>query len=245
MTQTDTPRRSPPAERTPDRQRRGVAWCAAAALLATSAWCFAMFLARRPALDYFCVLGFAPLILAALWLVVGWQMLALVPRSPVSHRLRLAAAATLSLLLAPYVFVRAGSDMFTLSVRYHLVRAGGADKVRAAFNHWVAGRPAYDRANGRKLLYAEVAPDGSAVPLPEAAYPAVIRYIHERFPCRWGTTRDEVAVLDNVSVLTTTDIMIGPPGWEPEGGLTTWHRIIGSRRKLADGVWVQFGAYAK
>lgn len=39
--------------------------------------------------------------------------------------------------------------------------------------------------------------------------------------------------------------MIGPPGWQPQGGETLWDRITGSRRKLADGIWVQFGLYDK
>jgi hypothetical protein len=133
----------------------------------------------------------------------------------------------------------------TLSLRYHLARAGGAEKVRAAFNQWVVSRPVFDASDGRKFLFAQAMPSGSVVPLPGGQYPAEVRYIHERFPSRFGMTWKDVAYLDNVSVLTTTDIMIGPPGWQPEGGVTVWHRIFGSRRKLADGIWVQFGTYNK
>jgi hypothetical protein len=235
----------PKPVQTPEEQRRSLAWCFAIGLLATSAWCFTMFWTRRPALDYFCVFGFMPLILASVWVVLGWQMLALMRQCPPPRRLRWMALIILAFLLAPYSLLRAGSDMFTLSLRYHLGRAGGADNVRAAFNEWVANRPLYDPSNGRKLLFSEVTPERSIVPLPAAQYPPEVRYIHERFPSRFGMTWKDVAYIDNVSVLTTTDIMIGPPGWEPEGGVSVWHHATGSRRKLADGIWVQFGTYNK
>lgn len=233
-----------PAERTPKEQRRSLAWCAGIALLATAAWCLTMFWTRRPALDYFCVCAFLPLILAAVWVVLGWQMLTLLRRHPQPRRLRWMAVTAIAFLLAPYSLLRAGSDMFTLSLRYHLWRAGGAEKVRAAFNHWVAGRPVFDPSN-RKFLFDELTADRNIVRLPVTQLSPEVRYMHERFPSRFGMTWKDVAYLDNVSVLTTTEIMIGPPGWEPEGGVTAWHRIIGSRRKVADGIWVQFGTYNK
>jgi len=37
--------------------------------------------------------------------------------------------------------------------------------------------------------------------------PAEVRYIHEQFPSRFGMTWKDVAHLDNLSVLTTTDIL--------------------------------------
>jgi hypothetical protein len=234
-----------PDERIAEEQRRSLAWCVAVAFLATLAWCLTMFWTRRPALDYFCIFGFMPLILAAVWVVLGWQMLAFMWRYPQSRRLRWIAVIVLAFLLAPYSLLRAGSDMFTLSLQYHLWRAGGADKVQAAFNQWVASQPVLDTSDGRKLLFGQATPDGSILRIPAAQYPPEVRYIHERFPSRFGMTWKDAAYLDNVSVLTTTDIMIGPPGWAPEGGVTAWHRIIGSRRKLADGIWVQFGTYNK
>lgn len=235
----------PKPEQTPEQQRRGLAWCVAVSVFATLAWCLAMFWTRRPALDYFCIFAFTPVVLAAVWVVLGWETLALVRRHPPPRRLRWMAVITLAFLLAPYSLLRAGSDMFTLSLRYHLGRAGGAEKVRAAFNQWVAGRPVFDRSNGRKMLFRQVTADGSIVRLTAAEQPPEVRYINARFPSRFGMTWDDVAYLDNVSVLTTTDIMIGPPGWEPEGGVTVWHRIAGSRRRIADGIWVQFGTYNK
>lgn len=204
-----------------------------------------MFWTRRPALDYFCVLGFTRWILAIVWVVIGCKTLTLVRRHPPPRALRWIPVIVLAFLLAPYSLLRAGSDMFTFSVRYHLWRAGGPDEVRAAFNGWVASQPPYDPSNGRKFLFSRVTPGGDIIRLPAAEFPPEVRYIQERFPTRWGTTWNDVAFLDNVTVLTTTDIMIGPPGWEPEGDLTIWHRIIGSRRKLADGIWIQFGTYSK
>ena len=88
-------------------------------------------------------------------------------------------------------------------------------------------------------------PGGNIVPLPSAQMPPEVRYIHEHFPTPLSRTWHDAAHLDNVYVLTTTDIMIGPPGWEPEGGDKLLYRIVGSRRKLGDGVWLQFGVYAK
>jgi len=233
------------AELTPEQHRRFLLWGVGVTLAVTFAWWFGMFWTCRPALDYFCVCGFLPLILAAVWVGLGWQLVALMRRYPQPHRFRLTAVILLAFFLAPYSLMRAGSDMFTLSLRYHLWRAGGAEKVRAAFNQWVASQPVDDPSNGRKLLFDQVIPNGKIVRLPVSQLPPEVRYIHERFPSRFGATWQAVAHLDNVSVLTTTDIMIGPPGWQPEGGATVWHHIIGSRRKVADGIWVAFGTYNK
>jgi hypothetical protein len=220
---------------------RGVA----AAALATFAWWCALLVARRPALNYFCVDAFVPLVVASVWLTLAWGLLTLLRRYSQPCRPRLWAVTLLALLLVPYSLVRAGRDMFTLSLRYHLWRAGGADTVRGAFNGWVASRPVYDPGDGSKLLFARVTPGGNIVRLPATQLPAEIRYIDERFPSRFGTTRQGVAYLDNVYALTTTSIMIGPAGWEPEGGATILHHLTGSRRKLADGIWVGFGLYDK
>jgi len=233
------------AEVTPQEQRRVLLWGVAVASIATLAWCFTMFWTRRPALDYFCVCAFIPWFLALAWLVLGWQLLALMRRHPQPRRLRLITITLLAFFLAPYSLLRAGSDMFTLSLRYHLWRAGGAEKVRGAFNQWVGGRPVYDASNGRKLLFGQVTAGGNIVRLPVTQLPPEVRYIHERFPSRFGITWNDVARLDNVSVFTTTDIMIGPPGWRPEGGATLWDHVTGNRRKLADGIWVSFGVYNK
>jgi hypothetical protein len=233
------------SERTPDEQRRILLWWVAVTAMATFAWLLAMFWTRRPALDYFCVCGFLPLLFGLIWPVLGWQLLTLARRYRQPHRHRLVAVILLAFFLGPYSLMRAGSDMFTLSVRYHLWRAGGAEKVRAAFNQWVASQPLYDPSNGRKLVFDQVKPGGNIVPLPVAQMPAEVRYIHRQFPTGLSMTWDDVAHLDSVSVLTTTDIMIGPPGWEPDGGEKILYRIVGSRRKLADGIWVQFGVYAK
>lgn len=233
------------AERTPEEQRRGLLWWVAITSLATFIWWFAMFWTRQPALDYFCVSAFLPLLFASIWLALGWQLLTLVRRYAQPHQLRLIAVILLAFFLAPYCPIRAGSDMFTLSVRYHLWRAGGAAKVRAAFNQWVASQPVDAPGDDQKMLFAQVKPGGNIVPLPVAQLPAEVRYIHRQFPSRFGMTSNDVAYLDNVSAFTTTDIMIGPPGWQPQGGETLWDRITGSRRKLADGIWVQFGLYDK
>jgi hypothetical protein len=234
-------------ELTPEQERRFLLWCIAITFLAMVAWCFTMFWTRRPALDYFCVFAFTPMILATVWVILGWQLLSLIRRYPQPHRRRMIAVVILAFLLAPYSLIRAGADMFTLSVRYHLWRAGGADKVRIAFNQWVATRPEYD-ATGRKMLFDQLTPGtggGNIVRLPVTQFPPEVRYMHERFPSRFGTTWEDVAYLDNVTALTTTDIMIGPAGWEPDGDLSLWSQITGSRRKVADGIWIQFGVYNK
>lgn len=230
---------------TPEEQRRVLLWCVAVTTVVMLAWWFAMFWTRRPAIDYLCVCAFMPGFLASAWLVLGWQLLMLLRRYPQPHRLRLILVMLLTFFLSPYSLMRAGSDAFTVSVRYHLWRAGGADKVRASFNQWVAGQPVYDAGSGRKLLFAQATSEGDLAALPTTAFPPEVRYFHDRFPSRFGMTWRDVAYLDNVSVLTTTDIMIGPPGWEPEGGATLWGHVLGSRRKLADGIWVQFGMYRK
>jgi len=232
-------------ELTPDERRRGLMWCVAVALLATFIWWFTLFWSRQPALDYFCVCVFLPLLFASVWLALGLQLFTLTWRYPQPHRLRLIAVILLAFFLAPYSLMRTGSDVFTPSVRYHLWRAGGAEKVRAAFNQWVASRPVDAPGDDKKLLFDQVKPGGNVVPLPVAQLPTEVRYVHEQIPSRFGMAWNDVAHLDNVSAFTTTDIMIGPPGWQPEGGETLWSRIIGNRRKLADGIWVEFGVYDK
>ena len=126
--------------------------------------------------------------------------------------------------------------MFALSVRYHLWRAGGAAKVRAEFNQWVAAR------SSSEFLFVNM-PNGA--PVPVTALPPAVRYMNDHFPSRFGVPWHGIAEVDNVVVLTTTNIMIGPPGWEPEGGVSIWDRLWGSRRKLADGIWLQVGSYSK
>ena len=219
--------------------------CVAIAGVATFVWCFALFWMRQPTLDYFCVCALIPYLLGFLWFGLAWQLLSLIRRHPQPYRRQLIAVIFLAFFLAPYTLIRAGNDMFTLSVRYHLWRAGGADKVRAAFNQWVAIQPVFDPSNGRKFIFARDTPSGNVVPLPAPQLPPEVRYMSERFPCRFGMTWKDVAYIDNVSALTTTDIIIGPPGWQPQGGETLWSEIIGTRRKLDDGIWVQFGVYAK
>jgi hypothetical protein len=197
--------------------------------------------------DYFCVCAFLPMFFALTWLVLGWQLLTLLRRYPQPHRRLLIAVISLAFFLGPYSLMRAGSDMFTLSVRYHLWRAGGAAKVRAAFNQWVASQPPEAPGSDQKMLFAQLTPGGNIVRLPLAQLPPEVRYIHTHFPSRWGsgTAWKGVADLDNVYALTTTNILIGLPGWEPDGGETLWDRITGNRRKLADGIWVEFGLYDK
>lgn len=230
---------------TPEQQRRALTQAIAVVFLATLAWCFAMFWARVPALDYFCIFAVTPLFLATVWVILGARLLSLLWRYPHLRQARTIAVVAVAFLLAPYCLLRAGTDMFTLSLRYHVARAGGAEKVQAAFNHWVASRPVFEQGDGSRFLYLERTPDGRTVPLPAAQYPPEVRYIKERFPSRFGMSRNDVAYIDNVSVFTTTYIAIGPPGWEPEGGITLLDRVLGSRRKIADGIWVTFGTYNK
>jgi hypothetical protein len=230
---------------TPEHQRRALVQAIALAFLATLVWCFAMFWARVPALSYFCIFALTPMFLAGVWVILGAWLLSLLWRYPHLRQARTIAVTAVAFLLAPYCLLRAGTDMFTLSLRYHLARAGGAEKVQAAFNHWVANRPVIDEGDGRRLLFRDIAPDGSVVPVPETQYPLEVRYISDRFPSRFGFIRGDVAYIDNVSVFTTTYIAIGPPGWEPEGGITLWNRVLGSERKIADGIWVAFGTYDK
>jgi hypothetical protein len=232
-------------ERTPEEQRRGLMRCVAVTSVAMFIWMVAMFWTRRPALDYFCICGFLPLLFALNWPILGWQLLTLTRRYSQPHRRRLIAVVLLAFFLGPYSMVRAGCDMFTLSVRYHLWRAGGAEKVRAAFNQWVASQPPEGPGSDQKMLFTQLKPGGNVVPLPLAQLPPAVRYMNKQFPSRFGMVWKDVADLDNVYALTTTDILIGPPGWEPDGGETLWNRITGNRRKLADGIWVQFGLYDK
>lgn len=214
-------------------------------LIATVAWMIAMFLTRRPAIDDFCVLGFTPFILAILWFSLGWNLLTLMWQHRTPTRLWLIALVVMAFLLAPYSFFRAGRDMFSLSVRYHLWRAGGAEKVQSAFNQWVAAQPLVEKGNGEKDLFHQQKPDGSMEPISLEQMPAEVRYIHEKYPSRFGTSWNDVARIDNVTVLTMANILIGPPGWQPEGNVTFWDQLTGSRRKLADGIWVTFRTYDK
>lgn len=226
-------------------ERRSLLVFFSIALFATTLWWATLFLLRRPAIDYLCICIGLPFFFAGLWSVIGWELLKMMRRFPEFRRRSVAALTLLAFLLAPYSLLRAGSDMFSLSVRYHLWRAGGADKVRNAFNQWVASRPFYDASNGRKLLFSDLKSGGSIERLSPTELPTEVRYINARFPSRFGMTWDDVAKLDNVYVLTTTDIMIGPPGWEPDGDLPLWRHLTGSRRQLADGIWIWFGTYDK
>lgn len=231
-------------EPTPEEQCRILLCGVAIAFLATFAWWFTMFGTRRPALHYFFICAFLPGILAFIWLTLGCKLLILMRRHPQLHRRRLIALMLLAFFLAPYS-LRAGPDMFTFSVHYHLWRAGGADQVRAAFNQWVASQPVFHPGSGEKLLFHQLTPGGNIVPLPATQLPKEVRYIHDKFPSTFGTTLNDVAHLHSVSVFTTTDIMIGPPGWQPNGGATFWGLITGNRRKVADGIWIEFGLYNK
>lgn len=237
--------KEPGVELTPEEQRRLMLRCVGFALVATVAWCVAMFWTGRPALDYFCVCSAIPLLLAGLWVTFGWQLLTVVRRYPQLRRRWLTMLIGVCFVMAPYVLTRAGADMFTLSVRYHVWRAGGADRVRAAFNQWVAAQPAVGQQSDEKYLFDRWTASGDLVRLPVSQMPAEVRYIHEHFRSRFGISWKGVAHLDNVSALTTTDIMIGPPGWEPDGPETVWSRITGSRRKVGDGIWIGFGVYDK
>jgi hypothetical protein len=75
--------------------------------------------------------------------------------------------------------------------------------------------------------------------------PPEVRYFHGKYPSRSGFLRNDVAGIDNVTALTMTLIWIGPPGWQPEGNVTHWDQLTGSRRKLADGIWVELETYEK
>jgi hypothetical protein len=204
-----------------------------------------MFWTGRPALDYFCVCSFIPLLLAGLWVTFGWQLLAVVRRYPELRRRWVTVLIGLCFVMAPYVLMRAGADMFTLSVRYHVWRAGGAARVRAAFNQWVAAQPAVGQQIEEKYLFARWTGSG-LVRLPVSQMPAEVRYIHAHFRSRFDDRSwNGVAHLENLTALTTTDIMIGPPGWKPGGGETLWSQVTGSRRKVGDGIWIEFGVYDK
>lgn len=232
------------AELAPEEQRRVLLRLFAIAAVATLGWWFTLFWTRQPALGYFCVCAFLPGIFGMVWFGLGWQLLNLVRRGSQPKQRRLVGLMLFAFSLAPYSLMRAGSDMFTLSVRYHLWQAGGADKVRDAFNGWVASRPAFD-PNGGKWLFEEVNPAGNIVRVPVAQLPREVGYMLKRFPSRAGMTSKDVAYLDNVSVFTTTSIMIGPKGWQPDGGATVWNHLIGNRRQVGDGIWIGFGVYNK
>lgn len=219
----------------------------AVGLMATLAWWLAMFWTGQPAIDSPFFFAFLPFVFFVIWPNLGWHLLRLTRRHPQPHRRRMTALILLAFFLGPYSMMRAGCDMFTLSVRYHLWRAGGAERVRAAFNQWVAAQPPEGPGSDQKMLFAQLKPGGNIVRFPAAQLPPEVRYIHKQFPSRFdfGAAWKNVAHLDNVYALTTTDILIGPPGWEPQGGETLWNRITGDRRKVADGIWVQFGLYDK
>ena len=188
-----------------------------------------MFLTCRPAIGYLCICAFAPLILAGTWSALGWQLLTHVRRFSPPHHALLRALVAIAFVLVPYILFRAGGDMFTLSVRYHLWRAGGAQKVQAEFNQWVAVRPS-NPSSQEKYLFFDVPPGGGiTTPIAAAKFPPAVRYMHQHFPTSFGMSWDGVARIDNVSVLTMTDIMIGPPGWEPPGGASIWDHLTGSR----------------
>jgi hypothetical protein len=239
------PRPPPRIALTPAQERRQLAWIVSVMLLLTFVWMFTMFLTRRPALDYFCVLAFTPLVLAMIWGVVGWLSFELLRRHPASHRRRLVSVGVVCFLLAAYTVPRAGKDMFTLSLRYHLWRAGGAENVRAAFIQWAPTHPDYDPKTGVRPLFLQKTARGNFVPIPSAQLPPLVTYIHERYPDRWGSAQNGVVRISYVYVLTTTDITIGPRGWRPNRRATFWEHVTGSRRQLADGIWLQFGMYDK
>ena len=228
---------------TPEQERRFVLWFFGVTLTIWISWCVAMFLNCRPAIDYPFVLAFASPVLGAVWLALGWQVLTLTRRNPSERRFFFRSLMVACFLLAPYTLMRTGGDVFALSVRYHLRRAGGADKVRSEFNQWVAARAA---SRGGFLFY-DVAPGGGAmVPVPAASLPPSVRYMDDHFPSRsGGMTWNGIARLDEVTAFTDTVIMIGPPAWEPDQGAGVIAHITGSRRKLADGIWLEIGTYDK
>jgi hypothetical protein len=226
----------------PWQYRNVLLWFMGVALAGTVAWWVAMFCTCRPNVGD-CVFVFTPLVLGATWVSMGWQLATFVRKYPQPRRWVFRAIIGIAFLLGPYNFFRAGGDMFELSVRFHLWRAGGARKVQTEFNQWVASRPADGHG---KQLFGDFPPTtGSYVPIPVTKLPPTVRYMHRHFPSRLDMASDDVADLDNVSVLTTTNILIGPPGWEPQGGADWRDHIFGGRRKVADGIWVMIGVYDK
>jgi len=230
-------------ELSPRQYRNVLLWMMGVALAATVAWWVAMFCTCQPNVGY-CVFFFTPLLLGAIWVSLAWQLLTFVRQYPQPRRRLFWAIIGVAFFLGPYNFFRAGGDMFELSVRFHLWRAGGAQKVQAQFNQWLARRPA--SGNHERQLFGDFPPaGGSYVPVPASKLPPAVRYMHRHFPSRLDMGSDDVANLDNVYVLTTTNIMIGPPGWEPQGGADWRDHVFGGHRKVADGIWVMIGMYDK
>ena len=229
----------------PEQLRRTLLWSVGGAVAATIAWLLGMFFTCQPALDFLCICAFAPIVLAAVWVGLGLQLLTFVSRYPQRRRFLFWSLIVAAFLLPPYILMRAGGDMFTLSFRYHLWRAGGVAKVRAEFSQWLASRPSMSSQDDEKMMFHDVTPGRGTVLVPVGKLPASVRYLHDHFPSRFGISRNGVARLDNVTVFTTTYIMIGPPGWEPQGGASVWDHIVGRRHKVADGIWIDIGTYDK
>lgn len=241
--------RQPKGQLTPEQQRRATSWWFGILLVCTVAYWSVMFWTCQPAVDQFCLGPFIPLALTALWAMLSWQMRKVRRREePARPRLWLALN-LVALLLAPYSLLRADNDMFALGVRYRLWRAGGAAAVQNAFATWMASRP--KEPDGRFMLFVNVAPragggrGGNYVPVPPAQYPPPVRYIHEHIRSRFGMGEAGVARLDNVAFPNTADVYIGPPGWEPPGETRWMEHVMGTRRKVADGIWIDVGIYSK
>lgn len=230
---------------TAEGARRGLVWCVGVAGVLTLGWWVAMFWSCRPGVDYFCVLGFMPLALAGVWGALGWMLVKFLREYPGLGRRGMLLLAVVAFVMAPYNYVRAGAHMFSLSVRYHLWRAGGAEKVRGEFNQWVAAQAAYEKSGGRKLLLGVGGPGGTVVAWPAVRMPGGVRYMRAQFPSRFGMTLRGAIDLDNVTFFTASDIWIGPPGWKLGTGVDFWSAVTGRRRRIADGIWVEIGTYAK
>jgi len=227
----------------PEQDRRFLLWFFGVMAGIWIAWCAAMFVKRGPAIDEPFPLAFASPLLGVCWFVLGGHFITLMRRNRTERRYCFRLLIIVCFCLAPYTMMRAGGDVFALSLRYHLWRAGGADRVRAEFNQWVATRA----AAGREWLFLDApAGGGNLVPVPASSLPPAVRYIHEHFYSRFGGTMwNGAADLDDVTALTYTVIRIGPPGWEPDGGVGVIDSITGSRRRIADGIWLDVRTYDK